>query len=330
MRAALDSPGVEHVALHALPPRLAGRRRHAEPTGGRQDAAAGALPAVLRGRRAATLRRAMPAAAAIELLHNFTLIHDDIEDGSETRHGRADALARRRRAAGDQRRRRHVRARAAHAARARTTRACRRSACSRRRALLDDACIALCEGQYADLGFESRDRRDRCAEYEAMIARQVGRRSSRRRRRSARSLAARDDGDGRGVRAMRSAARTGVPGPGRRARHLGRRRTSPASPSATTSASRKKSFPVVYALEHLDADGRAELRAHLRARTRSSDAEVDARHGAARTRAARATPASAQRGGTSTRRWRRWRPRTRRRAARGSRGARAVRRRAIA
>lgn len=32
--------------------------------------------------------RAVPAAAAIELLHNFSLIHDDIEDDSETRRGR--------------------------------------------------------------------------------------------------------------------------------------------------------------------------------------------------------------------------------------------------
>ncbi len=32
--------------------------------------------------------RAVPAAAALELLHNFTLIHDDIEDASERRHGR--------------------------------------------------------------------------------------------------------------------------------------------------------------------------------------------------------------------------------------------------
>ncbi len=33
------------------------------------------------------LRRALPAAAAVELTHNFTLIHDDIEDGdSERRH----------------------------------------------------------------------------------------------------------------------------------------------------------------------------------------------------------------------------------------------------
>lgn len=33
-------------------------------------------------------RRALPAAAAIELLHNFTLVHDDIQDASPTRRGR--------------------------------------------------------------------------------------------------------------------------------------------------------------------------------------------------------------------------------------------------
>lgn len=33
-------------------------------------------------------KNAMPAAVAIELLHNFSLIHDDIEDQSEFRHGR--------------------------------------------------------------------------------------------------------------------------------------------------------------------------------------------------------------------------------------------------
>lgn len=31
---------------------------------------------------------ALPAAAAVEILHNFTLIHDDIQDDSPTRHGR--------------------------------------------------------------------------------------------------------------------------------------------------------------------------------------------------------------------------------------------------
>jgi geranylgeranyl diphosphate synthase, type I len=34
-------------------------------------------------------REAVPAAAAIELVHNFSLIHDDIEDRSAQRHGRA-------------------------------------------------------------------------------------------------------------------------------------------------------------------------------------------------------------------------------------------------
>jgi geranylgeranyl diphosphate synthase, type I len=35
-----------------------------------------------------TIEKTLPAAAAIELLHNFTLIHDDIEDSSPSRHGR--------------------------------------------------------------------------------------------------------------------------------------------------------------------------------------------------------------------------------------------------
>jgi len=33
-------------------------------------------------------RQAVPAAAAVEMLHNFSLIHDDIEDHSDTRRGR--------------------------------------------------------------------------------------------------------------------------------------------------------------------------------------------------------------------------------------------------
>ena len=33
-------------------------------------------------------KEAIPAAAAVELIHNFSLIHDDIEDRSDTRHGR--------------------------------------------------------------------------------------------------------------------------------------------------------------------------------------------------------------------------------------------------
>lgn len=38
--------------------------------------------------------RATPAAAAIELTHNFSLIHDDVEDGDRERHGRLTVWAR--------------------------------------------------------------------------------------------------------------------------------------------------------------------------------------------------------------------------------------------
>jgi geranylgeranyl diphosphate synthase type I len=111
--------------------------------------------------------RAMPAAVAIELLHNFTLVHDDIEDESETRHGRptlwrvngiAQAIN-----AGD----------GMFALAQRTLLDLVDTGVAPERVLaasrlLNDACIALCEGQYADLSFESRPRVTR-AEYEAMI-----------------------------------------------------------------------------------------------------------------------------------------------------------------
>lgn len=38
-------------------------------------------------------KNALPVAAAIEIIHNFTLIHDDIEDGDKTRRGRSTAWA---------------------------------------------------------------------------------------------------------------------------------------------------------------------------------------------------------------------------------------------
>ncbi|HXU95103.1 MAG TPA: polyprenyl synthetase family protein, partial [Candidatus Nitrosotalea sp.] len=34
-----------------------------------------------------TVKQAIPAAAAIEMIHNFTLVHDDIMDNDEMRHG---------------------------------------------------------------------------------------------------------------------------------------------------------------------------------------------------------------------------------------------------
>jgi geranylgeranyl diphosphate synthase type I len=35
------------------------------------------------------IEQALPVATAIEMIHNFSLVHDDIEDGDDTRHHRA-------------------------------------------------------------------------------------------------------------------------------------------------------------------------------------------------------------------------------------------------
>ncbi|HEY3083458.1 MAG TPA: polyprenyl synthetase family protein [Chloroflexota bacterium] len=100
--------------------------------------------------------RAMPAAAAVELLHNFSLIHDDIQDRSlERRHrpavwavwGVAQAIN-----AGD----------AMHAAAARTALRCVDGGADPRvalevGALLHECCLRLVEGQYLDLQFERRE-----------------------------------------------------------------------------------------------------------------------------------------------------------------------------
>jgi geranylgeranyl diphosphate synthase, type I len=117
-------------------------------------------------------RAALPAAAAIELLHNFTLIHDDIEDQDPRRHhrptvwsvwGEAQAIN-----AGD------------------GMFATSRLALQRLRgaglpaerildfaSLLDQACVRVCEGQFLDISFESRT--DVTAErYRAMAAKKTG------------------------------------------------------------------------------------------------------------------------------------------------------------
>ncbi len=55
--------------------------------------AAGACETTSQREEKAHLDRALPAAVAIELLHNFTLIHDDIEDGDRERRSRPTAWA---------------------------------------------------------------------------------------------------------------------------------------------------------------------------------------------------------------------------------------------
>ncbi|MGA2284719.1 MAG: polyprenyl synthetase family protein [Dehalococcoidia bacterium] len=98
---------------------------------------------------------ALPLAAALELLHNFSLIHDDIEDKSSQRHGR-DTLWRAFDVplavnAGD------GMFALAHVSLHRLLEAgvdARRFAAVSR--LLDTASLRLCEGQYLDLDLEKR------------------------------------------------------------------------------------------------------------------------------------------------------------------------------
>src|SRR5207302_2017554 len=99
------------------------------------------------------LRRALPAAAAVELTHNFTLIHDDIEDGdAERRHrptlwklwGIPQAIN-----AGD-----GLFAMARLALWDSLDEGVEGAIAARLGALLDQACIVLAEGQYLDISFE--------------------------------------------------------------------------------------------------------------------------------------------------------------------------------
>ncbi len=100
-------------------------------------------------------KHALPVAAAIELAHNFSLIHDDIEDNGDKRRGRtavwkvwglAQGLN-----AGDGM---FVLARLA------LDRLCERGLSESKTCavsfIFDRATLALCQGQFLDLGFEAR------------------------------------------------------------------------------------------------------------------------------------------------------------------------------
>lgn len=115
---------------------------------------------------------AYPAAAAIELLHNFSLIHDDIEDGDELRRGRltlwrlwgeAQAIN-----SGD------AMFTLAHMALETTIeRGVDAGHVLRSLRVFDEACLALTIGQHLDLSFENRNDVT-AAEYKLMIQGKTG------------------------------------------------------------------------------------------------------------------------------------------------------------
>ncbi len=100
-------------------------------------------------------RKAVPAAAAVELLHNFTLIHDDIQDSGYLRRGRPSVWHRwdvaRAINAGDLM---FVLANLAALDLERTLSAEQALAATR---LLLTACIRLTQGQHLDLTYEQRN-----------------------------------------------------------------------------------------------------------------------------------------------------------------------------
>lgn len=215
-------------------------------------------------------RHAIPAAAAIELVHNFTLIHDDIEDASDTRHGR-DALWRvvgvpQAINAGDgmfvQGQRTLLRMEDAGVSADRVLMASR---------VLNDACVALCEGQYADIGFETRERVTQ-AEYEAMIDGKTA------------SLL----GASMAIGAIAGGADAAtVAAFGECGRKLGRafqiqddvlgiwgEESVTGKPVADDIRSRKRSFPIAWAFEHLRGEAVATL-ASIYAAEAVTEADVD-------------------------------------------------------
>lgn len=99
-------------------------------------------------------KKCIAAASTIELIHNFTLIHDDIEDGSDYRHGRLAVW------------KKHGTAQAINAGDSLYTLAMGKlwelerqfstELVARCFKVLNQTCLRLTEGQYLDMAFEGR------------------------------------------------------------------------------------------------------------------------------------------------------------------------------
>lgn len=97
---------------------------------------------------------ALPAAAAVELVHNFSLIHDDIQDDSETRRGRPTVWVKWGKAqainAGD------AMVFTAHLSLLRLAKDFEPALVLESSRILQQACLRLTHGQYLDMAFEDQ------------------------------------------------------------------------------------------------------------------------------------------------------------------------------
>jgi len=216
------------------------------------------------------IAHALPAAAALELVHNFTLIHDDIEDNSSTRHGRDTVW----RISGVPQ---AINTGDGMFVLAQRTLLTMADAGTPAELVLDaatvlnEACVYLCEGQYMDIGFETRDRVTQ-AEYDKMIAGKT----------AALLGASMSVGAIAGGAEDRTVAAFGECG-----RLLGRafqiqddvlgiwgEGEVTGKPVADDIRSKKKSFPIVWAFDHLRGDD-AERIVRAYALTEMNDEAVD-------------------------------------------------------
>jgi geranylgeranyl diphosphate synthase type I len=166
-RAALVTEAIERLLPAGHPRGLYDASRHLVSSGGKRlRPSMLLLAAEAAGGDAAPLAL---AAASIELIHNFTLIHDDIMDNADVRRGRAavhklwgesGAIL-----AGDTLYSKAFEALGMTAAKPRLVLGAMN--------VLSRTCIAICEGQWMDLEFEERDRVSE-EEYMEMIEKKTG------------------------------------------------------------------------------------------------------------------------------------------------------------
>ena len=166
-RAALVTDAIEQLLPVVHPRGLYEASRHLVDSGGKRlRPSMLLLAAEAAGGKAAALA---PAAVSIELIHNFTLIHDDIMDNADVRRGRpavhklwgeSGAIL-----AGDT-----LYSKAFQVLGMTPAEPVRILGAMN---MLSRTCTAICEGQWLDMEFESRDRVSE-AEYMEMIEKKTG------------------------------------------------------------------------------------------------------------------------------------------------------------